>query len=97
MIKKKVKLYCIKKVWISDGLISSDVELFRTKMDRDKAWAVLVHDHNNMIQEAYNIDLSDYSYEEDYYYEWSQESLEFYDKAEPECHHDLFEVGEVYV
>lgn len=87
---KQLRLYCIKKVWISDGIIESDVELYRTKMDRDKAWNILVHDHNNMIQDSFDIRLSDFDWEDDYYYEWNDEELEFYCKEDADMHHDYF-------
>ena len=50
-----------------------------------------------MIQDAYEVDLNDFSYEEKFYYEWDDSSLVFYDKVEPTCHYDFFEKDEEVV
>ena len=84
------KVYCIKKIWISDGMPEVDVDIFKTQEARDEAWNHLVHDHNNCIQDAYDIRLSDDDYECDYYYEWDNEELEFYCKEDASMHHDYF-------
>lgn len=96
------KVYCIKKLWISNEggdipIPEFETEVFRSAKSRDKAWNRLVLDHNNMIQDAYEIDLNDDSYEEDYYYDWNNDMLIFYDKAEPTCHYDFFEKCEEVV
>lgn len=95
------KVYCIKKLYISDEgrpdyNITPEfvVETYKTKESRDKAWNKLVHDHNNMIQDVYEIDLNDLSYEEYYYYDWNDHMLIFYDKFEPTSHYDYFEKSE---
>ena len=84
------KVYIIKKVWISDGMPELDTEVYDTKELRDEAWNYLVHDHNNMIQEAFDIDLSDDSYNDDYHYEWDDHELEFYCRDDHSMHHDYF-------
>lgn len=86
----KRTIYCIKKVYISDGMPELDTEVYATEEERDNAWNVLVHDHNNMIQDAFDIRLSDHDWEEDYYYEWSDQELEFYCKEDADMHHDYF-------
>lgn len=88
------KVYCIKKVYISDGLPELDTEVYATEEARDKAWNVLVHDHNNMIQEAFDIRLSYSDWEGEYYYNWDDKELEFYCKADATMHHDYFEKSE---
>ena len=91
------KVYVIKKLFITDMMPELEVETFKTSKARDKAWQRLVHDHNNMIQDAYEVDLNDSSYEEKFYYEWDDNSLVFYDKIEPTCHYDFFEKDEEVV
>lgn len=88
------KVYCIKKVYISDDLPELDTEVYATEEARDAAWHRLVHDHNNMIQDAYNIDLNNSNYEKDFHYDWDNQTLTFYDKVEPTCHYDYFEKSE---
>lgn len=91
------KVYVIKKLFITDMMPELEVETFKTFKARDKAWQRLVHDHNNMIQDAYEVDLNDSSYEEKFYYEWDDSTLIFYDKIEPTSHYDFFEKDEEVV
>lgn len=90
------KVFVIKKLFITDMMPELEVETFKTSKARDKAWQRLVHDHNNMIQDAYDINLNDID-NSDYYYEWNDYTLIFYDRAEPSCHYDFFEKDEEVV
>lgn len=90
----KKKVYLIKKVNVSDGLLETDTEVYNTEQERDTAWNVLVHDHNNMIQDSYDIRLSDFDWEDDYHYEWNDSELEFYCKEDVDMHHDYYSKGE---
>ena len=90
----KKKVYLIKKANICDGLIETDTEVYNTEQERNEAWNVLVHDHNNMIQDSYDIRLSDFDWEDDYYYEWNDEELEFYCKEDADMHHDYYKKDE---
>ena len=84
------KIYLINKTNVSDGLLESSTETYNTRDERDEAWNILVHDHNNMIQDSYDIRLSDFDWEDDYYYEWNDNELEFYCKDDLEMHHDYY-------
>lgn len=84
------KIYLINKTNVSDGLLEVSTETYNTREERDDAWNRLVHDHNNMIQDAYDIRLSDSDWEEDYFYQWNVEELEFYCKEDSDMHHDYF-------
>lgn len=84
------KIYLINKSNVSDGLLEVSTETYNTREERDEAWNRLVHDHNNMIQESYDIRLSDFDWEDDYHYEWNDNELEFYCKDDPDMHHDYY-------
>ena len=84
------KIYLINKTNVSDGLLEVSTETYNTREERDEAWNRLVHDHNNMIQDSYDIRLSDFDWEDDYYYEWNDNELEFYCKDDPDMHHDYY-------
>ena len=90
----KKKIYLINKTNVSDGLLEVATETYNTIEERDEAWNRIVHDHNNMIQDSYDIRLSDFDWEEDYYYEWNDEELEFYCKEDPDMHHDYYKKDE---
>ena len=84
------KIYLINKTNVSDGLLEVAAETYNTREERDEAWNRLVHDHNNMIQDCYDIRLSDFDWENDYHYEWNDNELEFYCKEDPDMHHDYY-------
>lgn len=84
----KQKIYLINKVFISDGLIETEAETYATEKERDVAWNQLLHSHNNMIIECFELDLNNIS--DDYVYDWGDEELEFYCINDPDMHHDYF-------
>jgi hypothetical protein len=90
----KKKVYLIKKANVSDGLLETDTEVYNTKQERDTAWNELVHSHNDMVQECFDIRLSDFDWEDDYHYEWNDTELEFYCKKDVDMHHDYYSKGE---
>lgn len=90
----KKKIYLIKKATVSDGLLETDTEVYNTEQERDTAWNELVHSHNNMVQECFDIRLSDFDWEDDYHYEWNDTELEFYCKEDVDMHHDYYSKGE---
>ena len=90
----KKKIYLIKKATVSDGLLEIDTEVYNTEQERDTAWNELVHSHNNMVQECFDIRLSDFDWEDDYHYEWNDTELEFYCKEDVDMHHDYYSKGE---
>jgi hypothetical protein len=90
----KKKVYLIKKANVSDGLLETDTEVYNTEQERDTAWNELVHSHNNMVQECFDIRLSDFDWEDDYHYEWNDTELEFYCKEDVDMHHDYYSKGE---
>ena len=88
MIKK---MYIINKVNISDGLIDTSSEVYNTKEERDKAWNILVHDHNELIRDAYCYETKELDeLIDDYHYEWDDNELEFYCKDDPDMHRDYY-------
>lgn len=91
----KQKIYLINKVFIADGLIESETEAFATEQERDKAWNKLLHSHNNMIIECFNLDLNHIPI--DYVYDWDDEELEFYCSDDPDMHHDYFTKDETTI
>lgn len=82
-------MYTINYVTISDGIISTSSDVFNTKEERDAAWHRVVHDHNEMVRDCFDLDLNS-NYEDEYYYEWNDNELEFYDKADPDMHRDYY-------
>lgn len=93
----KKKVYLIKKSNITDGLIETDTEVYCTEQERDRAWQILTHEHNEMIRDCYcdedHRDLNDLD-EDEYHYEWDQNHLEFWSKSDPEMHTDYYDKGE---
>lgn len=89
------KIYLIKKVFITDGLIEPETEAFATEQQRDNAWNQLVHSHNNMVIESFDLDLNHIP--SDYVYDWGNEELEFYCTDDPDMHHDYFVKDEVTI
>lgn len=93
----KKKVYLINKINITDGLIESDAEVYYTEQERDRAWHILTHDHNEMIRDCYcdedHRDLNDLDKDE-YHYEWDNNHLEFWNRYDPEMHTDNYTKSE---
>lgn len=91
----KRKIYLINKVFISDSIIDTDADAFYTKEERDKEWNRVVHSHNNLIIDNYGIDLN--YIPKGYFYNWDNESLEFFDQLDLDVHHDYFVKAETTI
>lgn len=85
-----IKLYTIEKVFITEGLIDTETEIYNTEKERDGAWNVLIHDHNEMVRESFGINLNKKNYEKEYHYEWNDNMLEFYCRNDVYMHRDFF-------
>lgn len=90
------KVYLIIKVKMFENIFETSTEVFATREQRDAAWQDLVKLHNEMIADAYELDLnSDYSGE--FYYEWNSSELEFYNINDPELHRDYYKKDIAYI
>lgn len=81
-------IFLINKVFISDGIIETDTEVFDNEKDREKAWNSLLHFHNNMVIDCFGLDLNHIP--DEYCYNWGNTELEFYCQDDPDMHHDYF-------
>ena len=90
-IKNMEKIYIIKKIFVTENKIESEVEAFETEAARDRAWIELVNQHNTMMKECHGYILSDPEMEiededieqPDFEYNWDDQYLECYNRLDP--------------
>jgi hypothetical protein len=90
----KKKVYLIKKLCTTDGLIETNTEVYATEKERDDAFLSLIDTHNEMIRDAYCDDGNEELDKEEFHYEWDNDHLEFWNKHDPEMHTDYYDKDE---
>jgi hypothetical protein len=76
------KVFLIKRTFVSEGLVETDVDVYATEEKRDEAWNALVLSHNNMMIDCHEMDLNHIN-EDEWFYEWGDKELTCYDAQDP--------------
>jgi hypothetical protein len=88
------KVYLIKKINITEGLIETNTEVYSTEKERDDAFLSLINMHNDMIKDSYCDEDNEELDKEEFHYEWDNDHLEFWNKHDPEMHTDYYDKDE---
>ena len=84
------KVFLIKRTFVTEGVVETDVDTYATEELRDKLWNELVLSHNNMMIECHDMDLNHINGDE-WFYEWSDKELVCYDMRDPTAEAYYFE------
>lgn len=93
---EKTKVYLIKRTFVTEGLVETEVDCYETEEKCNEAWNSLVLSHNNMMIDCHEIDLNHID-ENEWYYDWNDKELTCYDKREPEAEAYYFEKDWEYI